>query len=100
MLVSTGASAGASVPADRRDEAAGGTVRWAEPPSTPPTYIFPFMSPQNSSVNNISQFQYLMYRPLYMFGFPQNNKTTLNPTLSLASLPSYAQRRHGVRPSA
>ena len=39
--------AGASVTrrqAGRRS--AGGTVRWAEPPATPPTYIFPFMSPQ------------------------------------------------------
>jgi peptide/nickel transport system substrate-binding protein len=31
----------------------------------------------------------MLYRPLYMFGFPSNNKTTLNPTLSLASAPTY-----------
>ena len=30
-----------------------------------------------------------MYRPLYMFGFPGNNKPTLNTTLSLAALPTY-----------
>jgi peptide/nickel transport system substrate-binding protein len=89
MLVSTGGSAGASGIPTGGTKQAGGTVRWAEPPSTPPVYIFPFMSPQNSSVDNISQFQYLMYRPLYMFGFPQNNKTTLNPTLSLAASPVY-----------
>ncbi len=68
----------------------GGTVRWAEPPGTPPTFIFPFMSGSESSVGNISQFQYLMYRPLYMFGFPGNDNTTLNPTLSLASMPTYS----------
>ena len=48
------------------------------------------MSGSESSVDNISQFQYLMYRPLYMFGFPGNNHTTLNPTLSLASVPEYS----------
>jgi peptide/nickel transport system substrate-binding protein len=89
MLVGTGGSAGASGIPTGGTKQSGGTVRWAEPPGTPPTYIFPFMSPQNSSVDNISQFQYLMYRPLYMFGFPGNNKTTLNPTLSLASAPTY-----------
>jgi peptide/nickel transport system substrate-binding protein len=89
MLVSTGGSASASGIPTGGTKQSGGTVRWAEPPGTPPTYIFPFMSPQNSSVDNISQFQYLMYRPLYMFGFPSNNKTTLNPTLSLASAPTY-----------
>jgi peptide/nickel transport system substrate-binding protein len=89
-LVSMGASsAGASGIPTGGTKQSGGTVRWAEPPGTPPTYIFPFMSPQNSSVDNISQFQYLMYRPLYMFGFPSNNKTTLNSTLSLASAPQY-----------
>ena len=46
----------------------GGTVTWAEAPSTPPNYIFPFMSLAFFSVNNISQFQQLMYRPLYWFG--------------------------------
>ena len=89
-IVSMGASsAGASGIPTGGTKQSGGTVRWAEPPANAPTYIFPFMSPQNSSVNNISQFQYLMYRPLYMFGFPSNNKTTLNPTLSLASAPTY-----------
>jgi peptide/nickel transport system substrate-binding protein len=89
VLVGTGGTAGASGIPTGGTKQSGGTVRWAEPPGTPPTYIFPFMSPQNSSVDNISQFQYLMYRPLYMFGFPSNNKTTLNTTLSLASVPTY-----------
>ncbi len=96
MLVSTGGSAGASSPPTGGTKIAGGTVRWAEPPSTPPTYIFPFMSPQESSVSNLSQFQYLMYRPLYMFGFPQKNSPTLNPTLSLASIPTYASGDTGA----
>ncbi len=88
-LIGTASVVGASGIPTGGTKQSGGTVRWAEPPGTPPTYIFPFMSPQNSSVDNISQFQYLMYRPLYMFGFPSNNKTTLNATLSLASIPTY-----------
>jgi peptide/nickel transport system substrate-binding protein len=83
-------SAGASGIPTGGTKVSGGTVRWAEPPSTSPTYIFPFMTGAESSVSNISQFQYLMYRPLYVFGFPGNTNTTLNPTLSLASLPSYS----------
>ena len=88
LVGTTGAASASGIPTGGTKQS-GGTVRWAEPPGTPPTYIFPFMSPQNSSVDNISQFQYLMYRPLYMFGFPGNNKTTLNSTLSLASVPTY-----------
>jgi peptide/nickel transport system substrate-binding protein len=88
LVGATGAASASGIPTGGTKQS-GGTVRWAEPPGTPPTYIFPFMSPQNSSVDNISQFQYLMYRPLYMFGFPGNNKTTLNSTLSLASVPTY-----------
>jgi peptide/nickel transport system substrate-binding protein len=89
MLVGTAGSAGASSIPTGGTKTSGGTVRWAEPPGSPPTYIFPFMSSSTESVSNISQFQYLMYRPLYMFGFPAKNSTTLNPTLSLASVPTY-----------
>ena len=89
MLIGIAGSAGASSIPTGGTKTSGGTVRWAEPPGTPPTYIFPFMSSSTESVDNISQFQYLMYRPLYMFGFPGKNSTTLNPTLSLASLPTY-----------
>ena len=37
------------------------------------------------SVNNINQFQYLMYRPLYWFG--NGSTPNLNPSLSLAAQP-------------
>jgi peptide/nickel transport system substrate-binding protein len=90
MLVGLAGSAGASSIPTGGTKVSGGTVRWAEPPGTPPTYIFPFMSAQNESVDNIAQFQYMMYRPLYMFGFPSNNNTTLNPKLSLAGSPTYS----------
>jgi peptide/nickel transport system substrate-binding protein len=63
------------------------SVTWAELPSTPPNYIFPFMSLAYFSVANISQFQYLMYRPLYWFG--SGATPDLNPQLSVADQPVY-----------
>jgi peptide/nickel transport system substrate-binding protein len=68
---------------------AGGTAYFAEPPSAVPNYIFPFMSLAFFSVNNISDLQQLMYRPLYWFGNGSN--PTLNPSLSLASNPAYSK---------
>ncbi len=56
-------------------EASAVTVNW----------IFPFMTIAYFSVQNISFFQYYMYRPLYMFG--GHNSPTLNKTLSLAKTP-------------
>jgi len=61
------------------------TATWAELPSDPPNYIFPFMSLAFFSVSNINQFQELMYRPLYWFG--NGSTPNLNPSLSLAENP-------------
>jgi peptide/nickel transport system substrate-binding protein len=48
------------------------------------------MSIQFASVDNISQFQYMMYRPLYYFGASQSTSPTLNSTVSLAQSPVYS----------
>ena len=69
----------------------GGTVRWAEPPSATPNYIWPFESSAVATVNNISQFQYLLYRPLYMFGAPSSNTPEVNFGLSPANKPVYSK---------
>ena len=70
------------------------TVSWAEAPQTPPNFIFPFMGLQFFSVSNINQFQFLMYRPLYWFG---NGATpNLNPSLSLANVPTYSNNNSTV----
>jgi len=66
----------------------GGTVTWAELPSTPPNYIFPFMSLAFFGVNNLSEFQQLMYRPLYWFGL--KGTASIDPSLSLAQEPVYS----------
>ena len=65
------------------------TVIFAEQAQAPPNYIFPFMSLAFFSVYNISQFQYLMYRPLYWFG--KTNTPDLNTSLSLAKKPVYSK---------
>jgi peptide/nickel transport system substrate-binding protein len=71
---SSGASSGTPVK--------GGTAVMAEPPSQTPNYIFPFMSTAVSSNQNLFDFTYLMYRPLYWFG--NGAQPTLNTSLSLA----------------
>jgi peptide/nickel transport system substrate-binding protein len=65
----------------------GGTAVFAEPPLSPPTYIFPFMSSSVISDVNLFDFQYLMYRPLYWFG--NGGQPTVNYPLSLAYPPTF-----------
>jgi peptide/nickel transport system substrate-binding protein len=67
--------------------AKGGTAVFAEPPSSPPSYIFPYMSSSVISDVNLFDFQYLMYRPLYWFG--NGGQPTVNYSLSLAYPPKF-----------
>jgi peptide/nickel transport system substrate-binding protein len=64
------------------------TATYAELPQAQPNYIFPFMSLAFFSVYNISEFQQLMYRPLYWFG--NGSTPNLNLSISLAQNPQYA----------
>jgi peptide/nickel transport system substrate-binding protein len=66
----------------------GGTVTYAELPSTVANWIFPFMSLTYFSVANSQDFQYLMYRPLYWFG-GENTTPTVDYGLSAADAPQY-----------
>jgi peptide/nickel transport system substrate-binding protein len=66
----------------------GGIATWAELPSAPPNYIFPFASSSFISVTNENEFQWLMYRPLYWFG--TGTSPSLNTSLSLANLPVWS----------
>jgi peptide/nickel transport system substrate-binding protein len=68
----------------------GGTAVMAEPPSQTPSYIFPFMAPAVSTNQNLFDFTYLMYRPLFWFG--QGSQPVFNPSLSLASMPTFSGR--------
>lgn len=55
---------------------------------TQTNYIFPFFGPQYETVQNVQQFQRLMYRPLYWFGV--GDKPVLNTQLSLADPPTWS----------
>jgi peptide/nickel transport system substrate-binding protein len=66
----------------------GGTAVMSEPPSQTPNYIFPFMDPSVSTNQNLFDFTYLMYRPLYWFGY--GSQPVVNPSLSLASTPTFS----------
>jgi peptide/nickel transport system substrate-binding protein len=66
----------------------GGTVTYAELPSTYPNWIFPFMSLAYFSVSNSQEFQYLMYKPLFWFG-GNNTSPTVDYALSPANQPTY-----------
>ncbi len=62
-----------------------GTITFAEGPGANPNYIFPYMTCQYFSVDNINQFQEMMYRPLYWFGL--GGSVAVIPSLSTAKMP-------------
>lgn len=73
VIMATGAIAAVLIGATAASSTAatkvkGGTVTFAEPPGGAPNYIFPFDPTTNASIDNASQFQYLMWRPLNWFG--------------------------------
>jgi peptide/nickel transport system substrate-binding protein len=68
----------------------GGTAKVALPAGVTLSWIFPFYGIANSSVYNSEQFQWLMYRPLYMFGNNTNNNVAINYPLSPANPPKYS----------
>jgi peptide/nickel transport system substrate-binding protein len=68
----------------------GGTASVALPPGITYNWIFPFYAITNASVYNNEQFQFLMYRPLYMFGGNNNTSVSVNYPLSPADPPVYS----------
>jgi peptide/nickel transport system substrate-binding protein len=67
----------------------GGTVTVGQISGAVPNYIWPFTPIANYSVPNAQDFQWLLYRPLYMFG-NNGNSTTVNYALSPANAPVYS----------
>ncbi len=67
----------------------GGNITFAEVPGAPPNYIFPMDSLAYYSTNNLAQFQYLMWRPLYWIG--DHSQIVVNQPLSLAAAPVYSR---------
>jgi len=68
----------------------GGTASVALPPGVTYNWIFPFYAITNASVYNNEQFQFLMYRPLYMFGGNNNTSVSVNYPLSPANPPVFS----------
>jgi peptide/nickel transport system substrate-binding protein len=89
-LVAAGCSSSPSATSSGTTPVKGGTAVWAEPPSSVPTYIFPYVDSSNISNLNLFDLQYLMYRPLYWFG--QNGQPEPNNSLSLANPPVVSGR--------
>jgi peptide/nickel transport system substrate-binding protein len=77
---STGATAGAPLK--------GGAAYFAEQPDTTPDYIFPLISGAYYSPANTSDFQTLLYRPLYWFG--DQGKAKVDYSQSLADAPVFS----------
>ena len=83
---SPGASASGSAPGTK---VPGGTVTIALPPSVTNTFIWPFIPLDQSSTYDTIQWQWLMYRPLYMFG-DNGQSVAVNYPLSPAQPPVYS----------
>ena len=67
----------------------GGTATVALPAGVTYNYIFPFYPVTHASVYNL-QFQYLLFRPLYIFGNNTSSSVAINYPLSPASAPVYS----------
>ncbi|MGH9298013.1 MAG: ABC transporter substrate-binding protein [Acidimicrobiales bacterium] len=74
----------------------GGTAYWAEAPQATPNWILPFASLTYFSVANLTQFQYLIYRPLYWFGQVTSSDPTVDFSLSVADAPTWSNSNKTV----
>src|SRR5580698_1753464 len=77
-----------SAPAVSSSAATPTSATWAEPPAATPNFILPYYPAQLCSVDNIEQFQFLMYRPLYWFG--TGSSPALNESLSIGQTPTFS----------
>src|SRR5579875_632088 len=90
MLAAGCGSSGSTPPSSSGKPVKGGTATVALPPGVTYNWIFPFYAITNASVYNDNQFQWLMYRPLYMFGGNSNTDISIDYPLSPANAPVYS----------
>ncbi|MGD1011244.1 MAG: ABC transporter substrate-binding protein [Acidimicrobiales bacterium] len=69
-------------------QAEGGTAYFAEQPETPPDYIFPLVPGEYFTDANTSDFQTLLYEPLYWFG--DKGSTSIDYPLSIGNPPRFS----------
>jgi peptide/nickel transport system substrate-binding protein len=86
--VASALSMGLIAPAVSGASTPSGTITYAEGPGANPNYIFPYMGCSFFSVDNINQFQNMMYRPLYWFGLGASSAYV--PSLSPGNTPKYS----------
>ncbi len=82
-----GAASGAGGGTTSHTPVSGGIVTYALPANAVPNYIFPFTSGAYFTQVNENNLQFLLYRPLYMYG--NGGLPYLNAKLSLANPPVY-----------
>ena len=73
----------------------GGVAVMAQLPSSNANYVFPYMSGNYDSNQNLFDLQNLMYRPLFWFG--QGSQPVLNTSLSLAYPPTFDGTRVTIK---
>jgi peptide/nickel transport system substrate-binding protein len=87
-LRTTSGGAFGAIPAAATGAQHAGTVTWAEPPQAQPTWILPLVNAENYGGNNVAQFEYEMWRPLYWFD--NGVEPTESAAMSLADPPVWS----------
>jgi peptide/nickel transport system substrate-binding protein len=87
LPVSYGGAFG-TVPAAATGAQHAGTVTWAEPPGAGPTWILPLVTAVAFGTNNVNDFEYEMWRPLYWSG--SGVEPTESAAMSLARPPVWS----------
>jgi peptide/nickel transport system substrate-binding protein len=82
-------AAACSSPSSPAAEVHGGTAVWAEQPGLQPNWIWPFTPFAYYIPSNSQDFQWLMYRQLYMFG-NNGDSISVNYPLSPARPPAFS----------
>src|SRR6202046_3794003 len=80
--------AGCSTGSSGSSSGTGGTVTFALPAGTIPTYISPFVAGPVSNNVDLFQFSPFMWRPLYWFGI--TGKGNINHSQSMAGAPTFS----------
>jgi peptide/nickel transport system substrate-binding protein len=91
-LIAAGCSSSSSPPSTSASSGTpvkGGTATVAMAAGVTYDWIFPFYAITNASVYQDQQFQWLFYRPLYMFGNNTSTSVSINYGLSPADAPVY-----------
>jgi peptide/nickel transport system substrate-binding protein len=88
-LIAVGCGSSTAPPSSGGKMMKGGTVTVGQIAGETANWIWPFTPATNYSVANAQDFQWLLYRPLYMFG-NNGDSASVNYPLSTANAPTYS----------